>query len=53
MMARQGDPRRAADNGTADNGTADKGTAAYSWDNFCADPAGFADECLADPVCRK
>ncbi|EFN58881.1 hypothetical protein CHLNCDRAFT_140783 [Chlorella variabilis] len=53
MMARQGDPRRAADNGTADNGTADNGTAAYSWDNFCADPAGFADECLADPVCRK
>ena len=40
MMARQGDPQRAQREG------------AYDWDAFCADPAGFVDECLADPRCQ-
>lgn len=26
---------------------------AYSWDRFCADPTGFADECMRDDVCQK
>ncbi|KAI7843963.1 hypothetical protein COHA_002501 [Chlorella ohadii] len=25
----------------------------YGWDQFCADPASFVDECLADPACSK
>lgn len=25
----------------------------YTWDQFCADPASFVDECLADPACSK
>ena len=25
----------------------------YGWDHFCADPASFVDECLADPACSK
>jgi len=26
---------------------------AYGWNQFCADPAGFADVCLQDPACKK
>lgn len=25
----------------------------YSWNRFCADPTGFADECMADEQCKK
>ncbi|PRW56277.1 hypothetical protein C2E21_5166 [Chlorella sorokiniana] len=25
----------------------------YGWDQFCADPASFVDECMADPACSK
>lgn len=25
----------------------------YSWNRFCADPTGFAEECELDPVCSK
>lgn len=25
----------------------------YGWDQFCADPAGFVDTCLADDWCKK
>jgi hypothetical protein len=26
---------------------------AYTWDRFCADPTGFADECMRDELCQK
>ena len=26
---------------------------AYSWDAFCADPTGFADQCMADERCKQ
>lgn len=29
------------------------GSASYSWDKFCADPTGFADECMQDEMCKK
>ncbi|KAL4423901.1 hypothetical protein ABPG75_001202 [Micractinium tetrahymenae] len=29
------------------------GAEAYSWNRFCADPTGFADECMADEQCKK
>lgn len=25
----------------------------YGWDQFCADPAAFADQCLADAGCSR
>ncbi|KAI3432407.1 hypothetical protein D9Q98_003962 [Chlorella vulgaris] len=40
MMARQLAPGGAA-------------AASYGWNDFCADPTGFADECMKDEQCKK
>ncbi|KAL4457551.1 hypothetical protein ABPG75_012416 [Micractinium tetrahymenae] len=29
------------------------GSASYGWNDFCADPAGFADVCVSDRLCAK